>query len=76
MRAAPPMPVDRPLSRAYLRNFAGWATVDTPGTSEPTSLQMTANMMLDRNGAIMVRPGLRYLSYSDWDCSDPTMAVT
>ena len=32
-----PAPIDRPLSRAYLREFTGWSTAYPPGLSEPTS---------------------------------------
>ena len=59
--AAPP--IDRPLSRAYLRGFTGWSTAYPPGTSEPTSLRIMENMWVDRNQALAVRPGLRYVSF-------------
>ena len=58
-----PAPIDRPLSRAYLRGFTGWSTAYPPGQSEPTSLRVMENMFVDRNGALSIRPGLRYLSY-------------
>lgn len=64
-----PAPIDRPLSRAYLRGFTGWSSAFSPGTSQPTSLQTTDNMILTRSGALAVRPGLRYLSYASRDCS-------
>ena len=58
-----PAPIDRPLSRAYLRGFLGWSTAYPPGVSEPASLRVMENMLVDRNGALNVRPGLRYLTY-------------
>src|SRR3954471_13830889 len=62
-KAKTPAPIDRPLSRAYLRTFTGWSTAYPPGLSEPTSLRLMENMFVDRNGALSVRPGLKYLSY-------------
>ena len=59
-----PPPIDRPLSRAYLRQFVGWSTAYPPGQSEPNSLRLMENMLVDRNGALEVRPGLRHLSYT------------
>ena len=59
-----PPPIDRPLSKAYLREFAGWSTAFPPGQSEPNSLRLLENMWVDRNGALHVRPGLRYLPYT------------
>jgi hypothetical protein len=57
-----PPPIDRPLSRAYLRQFVGWSTAYPPGQSEPNSLRLMANLWVDRNGALNTRPGLRHLS--------------
>lgn len=57
-------PIDRPLSKAYLRNFLGLSTAYPPGQSDPNSLRVMENMLVDRNGALGVRPGLKYLSYS------------
>lgn len=57
-------PIDRPLSRAYLREFSGWSTAFPPGLSEPTSLRVMENMMVNRDGSLRIRPGMRYLSYA------------
>lgn len=62
-RKTTPAPIDRPLSRAYLREFKGWATAYPPGVSDPTSLRIMENAMITREGACRVRPGLRYLNY-------------
>lgn len=70
-RKSTPAPIDRPLSRAYLRNFTGWSTAFPPGTSEPTSLRIMENMWVDRNGALAVRPGLRYVSFTASPDLDP-----
>lgn len=63
-RPQTPAPIDRPLSRAYLRQFLGWSTAYPPGMSEPTSLRLMENVMVNRDGSVRVRPGLRYLSYT------------
>ena len=52
-------PIDRPLSRAYLRKFQGWSTAFPPGLSDPTSLRILENMQVTREGAVAVRPALR-----------------
>ena len=49
-------PIDRPLSRAYLREFTGWSTAYSPGLSDPTSLRTMENSYVTRNGALAVRP--------------------
>lgn len=61
-KAALPAPIDRPLSRAYLRQFKGWSTAYPPGVSEPTSLRVMENMLVNRDGSIKIRPGLKMLS--------------
>lgn len=58
-----PAPIDRPLSKAYLREFTGWSTEFPPGLSDPTSLRLMENVMINRDGSARVRPGLRFLSY-------------
>lgn len=60
-----PAPIDRPLSRAYLRGFKGWSTAYPPGQSDPATLRLLDNMLVDRNGSMAVRPGLRYLSFEE-----------
>ncbi len=52
-------PIDRPLSRAYLREFTGWSTAYAPGLSDPTSLRIMENCWITREGALAVRPALR-----------------
>jgi len=59
-----PAPIDRPLARAYLRQFSGWSTAYPPGVSDSTSLRIMENTMVNRDGSVRVRPGLRYLSYA------------
>jgi hypothetical protein len=66
-------PIDRPLSRAYVRSFTGWSTAFPPGQSNPASCRLMENMLVDRNGALCVRPGLQFLSYilpPDYDTTD------
>lgn len=58
-KARPPAPIDRPLSKAYLREFAGWSTAYPPGLSEPNSIRDMQNIQVTREGAARVRPGLR-----------------
>jgi hypothetical protein len=66
-----PAPIDRPLSRAYLRQFSGWSPAYPPGLSDPTSMRLMENVYIGRDGSAIVRPGLRYLSYT----SPPTDAA-
>ena len=54
-----PPPIDRPLSRAYLRNFTGWSTAYPPGLSAPTSCRQMENVIVSRDKGLSVRPGLR-----------------
>ena len=60
-----PAPIDRPLSRAYLREFTGWSTAYPPGISDSTSLRIMENVMVNRDGSCRIRPGLKYLSLED-----------
>jgi hypothetical protein len=60
-----PPPIDRPLSKAYLRKFGGWSTAYPPGLSEPTSLRILENMQVTREGAVAVRPALRSILTED-----------
>ena len=66
-----PAPIDRPLARAYLREFTGWSTAYPPGVSDSTSLRIMENTLITESGACRIRPGLRYLSYT----TVPTEAV-
>ena len=52
-----PAPIDRPLSKAYLRQFTGWSTAYPPGLSDPASCRDMQNVMVDRSKGISVRPG-------------------
>jgi hypothetical protein len=61
-KAKLPAPIDRPLSRAYLREFSGWSTAYPPGASQPTSCRIMENMMINREGSIRIRPGLRMVA--------------
>lgn len=58
-KAAIPAPIDRPLSRAYLREFSGWSTAYPPGLSDPTSLRVMENIYITRENAARIRPGIR-----------------
>lgn len=70
-KAKTPPPIDRPLSKAYLRGFKGWSTAYPPGQSDPATVRIMENCRVERNGAIAVRPGLRYLSYDTGPYVDP-----
>lgn len=63
-KAQIPAPIDRPLSKAYVRQFTGWSTNGTPGLSDPTSFRVMENVQVNRDGSVRVRPGLKYLSYA------------
>ena len=54
-----PPPIDRPLSKAYLRKFTGWSTAFPPGMSEPTSLRTMHNCNVAPDSSLRIRPGLR-----------------
>lgn len=58
-KGRPPAPIDRPLSKAYLREFTGWSTAYAPGLSDPTSLRVMENCWITREGALAIRPALR-----------------
>ena len=58
-KAATPVPVDKPLSRAYLRQFTGWSTAFPPGTSDPTSLREMHNCSIAPDNSLRIRPGMR-----------------
>ena len=62
----PPAPIDRPLARAYLREFSGWSTAYPPGLSDPTSLRVMENIYVTREGAARIRPGIRSIFTEDW----------
>ena len=60
-KAKLPAPIDRPLSKAYVREFTGWATADPPGISDPTSLREMDNVLITShtaNTATMAVPEL------------------
>ena len=59
-------PIDRPLSRSYLREFSGWSTAYPPGLSDPTSLRVMENVYVTREHAVRVRPGIRSIFTQDW----------
>lgn len=61
-----PAPVDRPLARAYLREFSGWSTAYPPGLSDPTSLRVMENIYVTREGAARIRPGIHSIFTEDW----------
>ena len=58
-KAQTPSPIDKPLSRAYLRQFTGWSTAYPPGTSDPTSLRVMHNCSIASDNSLRIRPGLR-----------------
>ena len=60
-KAATPPPIDRPLSKAYLRKFTGWSTAAPPGTSDPTTLRVMHNCSVDTDGSLRIRPGLQHV---------------
>jgi hypothetical protein len=59
-------PIDRPLARAYLREFSGWSTAYPPGLSDPTSMRTMENVYVTREGACRIRPGIRSVFTADW----------
>lgn len=59
-------PIDRPLASAYLREFSSWSTAYPPGLSDPTSLRVIENVLVTREGAARIRPGIRSVFTEDW----------
>lgn len=70
-----PTPIDRPLSRAYLREFTGWSTAHPPGISDPTTLRQMENVVIQADGSVAVRPALRSIFVEDF-WLDTSLAVT
>lgn len=64
-KSATPPPIDRPLSKAYLREFKGWSTSLSPGLSDPSTLRQTENVLIGRDGSARIRPALRN-AFDDW----------
>ena len=58
-KAGPPPPIDRPLARAYLRDFGSWSTVYSPGMSDPNTLREMNDVFRRTDGAMAVRPVMR-----------------
>ena len=56
-----PAPIDRPLSKAYLRKFTGWSTAYPPGMSAPSSLRVMHNCSIAPDSSLRIRPGLRHV---------------
>lgn len=54
-----PAPIDRPLARAYLREFSGWSTAYPPGVSDSSSLREMHNCSVAEDSSLRIRPGLR-----------------
>lgn len=66
-KAKIPAPIDRPLSKAYLREFNGWSTAYAPGLSDPSTLRVMENCWITREGALAVRPALRSIfALNNW----------
>ena len=61
-----PAPIDRPLSKSYLREFTGWSTAYSPGLADPTSLREMENILIGRDGSAVIRPALRNLFGDHW----------
>ena len=61
-----PAPIDRPLSKAYLREFKGWSTSLSPGLSDPSTLRQSENVLIGRDGSARIRPALRNVFGALW----------
>ena len=62
-----PPPIDRPLSKAYLREFKGWSTALSPGLSDPSTLRQSENILIGRDGSARIRPALRNIFGASWE---------
>ena len=56
-----PLPVEKPVQKGYLRAFTGWSTAYPPGLSDPTTLRKMSNVLINEDGSLRIRPGLRHL---------------
>lgn len=65
-KASIPAPIDRPLSKAYLREFKGWSTSLSPGLSDPSTLRQSENVLIGRDGSARIRPALRNVFADYW----------
>lgn len=65
-KAVVPAPIDRPLSKAYLREFKGWSTSLSPGLSDPASLRQSENVLIGRDGSARIRPAMRNVFGDHW----------
>ncbi len=65
-KAVIPAPIDRPLSKAYLREFKGWSTSLSPGLSDPSTLRQSENVLIGRDGSARIRPALRNIFGDHW----------
>lgn len=63
-------PIDRPLSKAFVREFLGWSTAFGPGLAEAASLRQMENVLLGRDGSARVRPALRLMQDGHLDTED------
>jgi hypothetical protein len=68
-KAAVPAPIDRPLSKAYLREFKGWSTALSPGLSDPSTLRQSENVLIGRDGSARIRPAMRNIFGDHWETS-------
>lgn len=60
-------PIDKPLSKAYLREFKGWSTALSPGLSDPSTLRQSENILIGRDGSARIRPALRNIFGEHWE---------
>ncbi len=68
-------PIDRPLSKAYLREFGGWATAHPPGISDPNTLRLMENCFIKPDGSLSIRPALRSI-FADNEFLDTSHSAT
>lgn len=64
-------PIDRPLQKAYLKDFAGWSTAAPPSISKANTLRKMENVSITRDGGVAVRPGLRSVFIEDYFSPSP-----
>ena len=59
-----PPPIDRPLSKSYIREFLGWSTAFSPSLADSASMRQMENVLIGRDGSARVRPAMRAMLYA------------
>lgn len=59
-------PIDKPLASSFIKGFDGWSTAYPPELAAPTTLRQMENLLVTKDGALKIRPGLRSVFPDDF----------